>query len=91
MAMFGILGKRKEKAMPDRRCRHIFAMLSDYLNGELSLKNCRDLERHLKGCPYCIANLESLKNTVELCRCYQVLEIPPPSKKVRDALLLALR
>lgn len=66
-------------------------MLSDYLDGELSLKNCRDLERHLKGCPYCIANLESLKNTVELCRCYQVREIPPPSKKVRDALMLALQ
>ncbi len=47
--------------MPDRRCRHIFAMLSDYLNAELPVKHCRDLERHLKSCEPCIAYLESPK------------------------------
>ncbi|MGO8788495.1 MAG: anti-sigma factor family protein [Terriglobia bacterium] len=77
--------------MPDRRCKHIFAMLSDYLNAELPVKKCHELERHLKGCEPCIAYLESLKNTVEACRRYQVRKIPAPSKKVREALLLALR
>jgi anti-sigma factor RsiW len=77
--------------MPDRRCKHIFAMLSDYLDVELPAKNCRELERHLRGCEPCIAYLESLRNTVETCRRYQVRgKIPPPSKKVREALLLAL-
>jgi hypothetical protein len=66
-------------------------MLSDYLNAELRVKSCRDLERHLKGCEPCIAYLESLKNTIEACRRYQVHKIPAPSKKVREALLLALR
>lgn len=77
--------------MPDRRCKHIFAMLSDYLNAELPAKSCRELERHLKGCEPCIAYLESLKKTVEACRRYQVHKIPPTSKKVREALGLALR
>ena len=78
--------------MPDRRCKHMFAMLSDYLNAELTVKNCHDLERHLKGCEPCIAYLESLKNTVEACHRYQLRsKIPAPSKKVREALLLALR
>jgi anti-sigma factor RsiW len=77
--------------MPDRRCKHLFAMLSDYLNTELPVKSCRELERHLKGCEPCIAYLESLKNTVEACRRYQVRKIPAPSKKVREALWLALR
>jgi anti-sigma factor RsiW len=77
--------------MPDRRCKRIFAMLSDYLNAELAVKNCRELEQHLKGCEPCIAYLESLKNTVEACRRYQVRKIPAPSKKVREALRLALR
>jgi anti-sigma factor RsiW len=77
--------------MPDRRCKRIFAMLSDYLNVEISQKNCRELERHLKRCEPCIAYLESLKSTVEACRRYQVGKVPPPSKKVRDALRLALR
>jgi anti-sigma factor RsiW len=73
--------------MPDRRCRRIFALLSDYLNAELPVENCRELERHLKGCEPCIAYLESLKNTVEACRRYQIREIPHPSRKVRDAFL----
>ena len=38
-----------------------------------------------------LAYLESLKNTVEACRRYQVRKIPAPSRKVREALLLALR
>jgi anti-sigma factor RsiW len=77
--------------MPDRRCKHLFAMLSDYLNVELPAKNCRELERHLQSCEPCIAYLDSLKKTVEACRRYQVRKIPAPSKKVRDALRLALR
>jgi anti-sigma factor RsiW len=89
--MPGISSKGRIKAMPDRRCKHIFAMLSDYLDAELPVKNCRELKRHLKGCEPCIAYLESLKNTVEACRRYQVCKIPAPSKKVREALLLALR
>ena len=77
--------------MPDARCKRIFAMLSDYLNAELPVKNCDELERHLKGCEPCLAYLETLKRTVEACRRYQVHTIPPPSKKVREALLAALR
>jgi hypothetical protein len=73
--------------MADRRCKRIFAMLSDYLNTDLPVKNCRGLERHLEGCAPCIAYLESLKTTVEACRRYQVRKIPAPSKRVREALL----
>ncbi len=88
---FSSVGEALRKTMPDRHCRKIFAMLSDYLDAELRVKSCRELERHLAGCDPCIAYLESLRNTVEACRLYQVREIPPPSKKVRDALLLALQ
>jgi RNA polymerase sigma-70 factor, ECF subfamily len=76
--------------MPDRRCKRIFAMLSEYLNAELPVMNCRELERHLQGCEPCIAYLDSLKRTVETCRQYQVRKVPPPSKSVREALLLAI-
>lgn len=77
--------------MPDRRCKRIFAMLSDYLDAELPVTNCIELERHLKGCEPCMAYLESLKNSVEACRRYMVRSIPPPSKEVREALLGVLR
>jgi RNA polymerase sigma-70 factor (ECF subfamily) len=75
--------------MTERRCKQIFAMLSEFLDGELPAKNCRQLERHLEGCPPCIAYLESLKTTVEACRKYQAPRAPAPPKQVKAALLAA--
>jgi len=75
--------------MPSRLCQQISARLSEYLDGELPAKNCRQLERHLKDCPPCIAYLESLKTTVEACRRYKVGRIPTPPKEVKAALRAA--
>lgn len=77
--------------MADRRCKHLFAALSKYLDGELRAKDCRLLEEHLKGCKPCVAYLESLKTTVQACQKYRVSNPPRPSKEVRAALLAALR
>jgi anti-sigma factor RsiW len=77
--------------MPDRHCKQIFARLSEYLDGELPVKNCRQLERHLKGCRPCIAYLESLKTTVEACRRYKAPRALALSKQVKAALLAAVR
>ena len=77
--------------MPDRRCKQIFAMLSDFLDGELAAKNCRQLQRHLKGCRPCIAYLRSLKTIVEACRRYRAPRAPAPSKEVKAALLAAVQ
>jgi len=77
--------------MPNRHCKQIFAVLSEYLDGELPVKNCRELERHLKGCRPCIAYLESLKTTVEACRRYRAPRAPALSKQVKAALLEAVR
>jgi RNA polymerase sigma-70 factor (ECF subfamily) len=77
--------------MPDRRCKQIFAMLSDFLDGELPPKNCCKLQRHLKGCRPCIAYLESLKTTVEACRRYRAPRAPAPSKQVKAAVLAAVQ
>ena len=77
--------------MPDRRCKRIFAALSDYLNAELPSMSCRELQRHLDGCPPCVEYLKSLETTIEACRGYQTRRIPAPSQKVRKALLAALQ
>jgi RNA polymerase sigma-70 factor (ECF subfamily) len=77
--------------MPDRHCKQIFAMLSEYLDAQLPAKNCHELERHLKGCRPCIAYLESLKTTVEACRRYKAPRAPALSKQVKAALLAAVR
>jgi RNA polymerase sigma-70 factor (ECF subfamily) len=77
--------------MTDRHCKQIFAVLSEYLDAQLPAKNCRELERHLKGCRPCIAYLESLKTTVEACRRYKAPRAPALSKQVKAALLAALQ
>jgi RNA polymerase sigma-70 factor (ECF subfamily) len=78
-------------SMSDRHCKQIFAMLSEYLDGELPVKDCRELEHHLKGCRPCIAYLESLKTTVEACRRFKAPRAPALSKPVKAALLAAVQ
>ncbi len=77
--------------MAERRCKEIFAALSAYLDGELGVKDCRTLERHLAGCAPCLAYLESLKTTIQVCRRYRVRKPPRTSPRVRAALRKALR
>jgi RNA polymerase sigma-70 factor, ECF subfamily len=75
------------RAMPSRRCKRIFAALSEFLDGDLPARNCRELERHLAGCKPCQAYLESLKITAQACREYGEWAAPAPSK----ALLARIR
>lgn len=77
--------------MPDARCKRIFASLSEFLDGELPASNCRELERHLRGCAPCLTYLETLKATVEACRRFPAPKAPRPSARVRRAILSALR
>jgi anti-sigma factor RsiW len=74
----------------DRPCKRIFAALSDYLDGDLPARNCRELKRHLKDCQPCLAYLDTLKTTIKACQKYAV-EQAPPSPRVRAVLLEALR
>jgi RNA polymerase sigma-70 factor (ECF subfamily) len=77
--------------MPDPRCKRIFAALSEYLDGDLRAKTCKELERHLAGCRPCLAYLDSLKTTIQACHAYRVKKVPKPSARVRRALLEAAR
>lgn len=65
--------------------------LSEFLDGELPVKNCRELEEHLEGCKPCLAYLETLRTTIQACRKYRVHRAPRSSPRVRAALLKAIR
>ena len=52
---------------PGERCKEIFALLSEYLDMELTPDSCLELESHLEGCPPCIDFLESLRKSINLC------------------------
>lgn len=76
----------------DRRdsCKEVFALLSEYLDLELPPETCREIQRHLTGCPACVDFAESLRSTIELCRRYRPAELPAPiGKHAREQLLAA--
>lgn len=58
-----------EPARPnERRCKEMFAELSDYLDEELDDSLCVELEKHMNGCEPCKAFLASLERSIEECR-----------------------
>lgn len=61
---------------PTEDCRQIFAALSSYLDLELPPEACAQLEEHLRDCAPCIEFVESLKQTIALCRQYSPEELP---------------
>jgi RNA polymerase sigma-70 factor, ECF subfamily len=52
----------------ERRCKEMFAELSDYLDDELDDSLCAELEKHMDGCEPCQAFLSSLEQSIQQCR-----------------------
>jgi anti-sigma factor RsiW len=77
---------------PSEQCKEVFAVLSEYLDMELSPAACEELETHLEGCPPCIEFVESLRKSIDLCRHYSPAEMPKPlSEAARHELQEAYR
>jgi RNA polymerase sigma-70 factor, ECF subfamily len=51
-----------------RRCKEMFAELSNYLDDELDDSLCEELEKHMDACEPCKAFLSSLEKSIEQCR-----------------------
>jgi RNA polymerase sigma-70 factor (ECF subfamily) len=51
-----------------RRCKEMFAELSNYLDDELDDSLCEELEKHMDGCEPCKAFLSSLEKSIQQCR-----------------------
>jgi anti-sigma factor RsiW len=64
--------------MKEKDCQAIFALLSEYLDGQLPPATCQELERHIQDCPPCVTFVNSLKKSVRLCREYSSAAEPPP-------------
>jgi len=81
----GLRITRNVKPVHSRECRAIFAALSEFVDGTLPARNCRELRQHLSGCKPCLQYLDSLRKTIDLCRVYQTTPAPPLSGAVRKA------
>ena len=73
------------------KCRDVFALLSEYLDRELTPQACAEIEAHLAGCPPCIDFFNSLKRTVSLCRNCGGEKPRPLTPEQRDKLEEAYR
>jgi len=60
-----------EPPVRPRRCREMFAALSDYMDDLLADPRRREMQKHIAECKPCVAFLDSLKSAVEQCRTYE--------------------
>lgn len=72
----------------ERRCKEMFAELSNYLDDKLDDSLCDELEKHMDGCEPCKAFLSSLERSIQQCR-MAPNESPDPrvAAELRRALL----
>lgn len=66
-------------------CRDLFAQLSEYLDGLVQPATCEEMERHIAGCPACVAFLRDLRRAIERCRQMDIQCDPAVAKRLRAA------
>jgi len=70
-------------------CRHLLGTLSDYVDGELGVALCAELERHLAECENCRVVVDTLRRTIYL---YHATSSPDPvPDEVKERLHKRLR
>jgi anti-sigma factor RsiW len=69
-------------------CREVVELLTEYLEGTLSGRERRRVERHLRGCPHCSLYLEQLRTAIAAL---QDLPEEALSDEARDELVDAFR
>jgi len=67
-------------------CTDLFAQLSEYLDGRTEPRTCEEIERHIHGCPECVAFLSDLRGAIDRCRRHEVHCDPAVAKRLRAVL-----
>jgi anti-sigma factor (TIGR02949 family) len=60
----------------DSICRELLDQLSEYIDGELEVALCTELEAHLAECPNCRVMVDTLRKTITLYRSQSRAELP---------------
>ncbi len=64
----------------DLVCQQVVELVTDYLEGNLSRRERRRFESHLRACPNCTAYLEQIKTTVHLTGTIEWEELTPEAQ-----------
>lgn len=57
-------------------CREAVALMTDYLDARLSIRDARRLEEHLAACPHCSEYLAQLRITIDALGHVEVSDLP---------------
>lgn len=82
--------KKSPKPQASRKpkhCRELFAGLSDYMDGAVDEKICREMQRHISDCKPCEAFLANLESVVKQCSSVDVKCPPERATALRQELL----
>ncbi len=70
-----------------RKCSEYIGNLNDYLDGELTPDLCDEIEAHIGECNNCRIMVDTLKQTVTLCREGREEALPPALNAKLSSLL----
>lgn len=60
-----------------RKCHDYIQELNDYLDGDLDESICADIEKHIGHCENCRIMIDTMQQTVKLCREGKEEKLPP--------------
>ncbi len=58
------------------KCEEIFEALSEYIDEEITIQKCREIEAHLEHCSNCRIVVDTLKKTVALYHAIPAENVP---------------
>ena len=68
-------------------CLTLFERLSEYIDRELDAVTSKDIEAHIRACKPCQVCLDTLRQTVNLCRHLEHHKVPETfSRQLKDAI-----
>jgi RNA polymerase sigma-70 factor (ECF subfamily) len=73
----------------EMRCRQLFELLSEFIDGQLDEARCREIQAHLADCPPCDAFLNTLQKTVEACQKLPCHSLPEETRRELKEMLQA--
>lgn len=73
--------------MGSGKCREYIGEINAYLDGELDETLCEDIEKHIGVCENCRIMVDSLRQTVILCREGKPEKLPPALEERLNSLL----
>jgi anti-sigma factor RsiW len=73
---------------PAMTCRELVQVITDYVEGNLSRRDRRRFEAHIRGCDGCTTYVEQMRETIRLMGVLRENDLEPAA---RDELLAVFR